>query len=488
MKAFFHNHPYLLLTLGIVYFIGIGLLVIKIIMDTKTTSKTLAYLLLIILLPLVGIVVYFVFGVNYRKNKFYRFKIQRDEKVYQAVNKYITETHQGVLADRGDTLLLYTNIANFLFHATRSPLSANNHVEVLKNGEEKFPRVFEAVSKARHHIHLEYYIYDNDEVGNRLAVLLMEKAKSGVMVRLLYDAMGSSRIGRALLKKLKDAGVEVLPVNKIRFRLLANRNNYRDHRKIIIIDGVEVFTGGINVSDKYINDGKNKLYWRDTHLYIRGSGAFYFQFLFLTNWVLTKEKMLPAGKEYFNYLGNQYGDKIIQVAASGPNIEPAIMLSTASAIYAAKEKVYITTPYFIPVESVLNAIRQVAKAGLDVRLIVPRVGDSVIVNAAAYSYYQELLESNVRIFFYEKGFIHAKTMTIDDSLAIVGTANMDVRSQELNFEVSTLVYDRQINQRLQNLFLEDLKDCTEINLEDWKTRPKWKVFFEHLCQLLSPLL
>lgn len=487
IKDIINQFPYILPIIEILYLLGIFFLAVRIIMDTRNTSKTLAYLLLIVFLPVIGIIIYFVFGVNYRKNKFYTFKIERNEKIYNEIQKYIRETHHKTLKNRGDELDCFVTTINFLYHAGHSPLTEENQVEVLVNGEEKFAKVFKVLQKAKHHIHLEYYIYDNDRIGNELADILIQKASEGVVVRFLYDDLGSGNIGRKLLKRLKGGGVELSPVNKITFRLLANRVNYRDHRKIIIVDGNEVFTGGINVSDKYINPNP-KQYWRDMHLYIKGNGAFYFQFLFLSNWIFATEKIPQISQDYFNYKHDTPGSTIVQVAASGPDTKPSIMLSTASAILSAKEKVYIVTPYFIPVETVLNAIKQAAIAGLDVRLMVPESGDSLIVNAAAYSYYEELLESNVRIFFYKKGFLHAKTMIVDDLLASVGTANMDVRSQELNFEVNTLVFDQVVNQKLQDVFLNDTKDCVEVVLDEWRKRPKYKSFFEHLARLFSPLI
>lgn len=488
MKEFFiAYYPQIILGVEILYFIGVILLSAKIIIDTKTTSKTLAYLLLIIFLPVVGIIIYFVFGVNFRKNTFFNYKIERNEEIYSKIKKYIEETHRKVLAERSHEVTKYENTSDFLFHSVHSPLTQGNEVQLLINGEEKFPKVFEAIKAAKHHIHLEYYIYANDDIGNRLADALIEKSREGIEVRFMYDDLGSNKIGKELLSRLREAGVEVTPVNKIKFKLLANRVNYRDHRKIIIIDGREVFTGGINVSDKYINPNQFQ-YWRDTHLYIKGSGAFYFQFMFFTNWILTNEKMIDINPSYFDYDYQVQADKIVQAVPSGPDMKPAIMLSSTSSIFSAKKRIYITTPYFIPVESVLNAIKQQAMAGLDVRLLVPKNGDSVFVNAAAYSYYGELLEANVRIFFYEKGFVHAKTMLIDDDLAVVGTANMDVRSQELNFEVNTMLYDREINEKLFLAFEEDLKSSTEIFLKDWENRSKGKVFFEHLARLMSPLM
>lgn len=486
-KEFFDQFPYILLGLEVLYLLGTVFLAGKIIMDTRTTSKTLAYLMLIIFLPVAGIIIYFVFGVNYRKNKFYTFKIERNEQVYREVARYIQKTHDKALKDHKEEVWNFITTVNFLYHAARSPLSQGNHTEVLVNGEEKFAKVFEVLGRARHHIHLEYYIYDNDEIGNRLADLLIKKAKEGIKVRFLYDNMGSGKIGNKLLKRLKESGVEVSPVNKITFRILANRVNYRDHRKIIIVDGSEVFTGGINVSDKYINPNP-KQYWRDIHLYIKGEAAFYFQFLFLSSWTFATEKFPEISQDYFDYKTIGGGRSLVQTAASGPDTKPCIMLSTHSAILAAKKRIYMVTPYFIPVETVLDAIKQAAVSGLDVRLMVPKSGDSVIVNAAAYSYYEELLENNVRVFFYKKGFIHAKTMLIDDNFSSIGTANMDVRSQELNFEVNALVFDHKINEKLHSIFLEDMNDCEEIFLDKWRKRPQYKVFFEHLARLLSPLI
>lgn len=487
MKEFLEQHHYILLGLEFLYFVGVILLSAKIITDTKTTSKTLAYLLLIIFLPFVGILIYFFFGVNYRKNKFYDFKIERNETIYNEIQQFVQSSHHKVLASHQEELQKYFSTTSFLFNATNSPLTEQNSVELLINGEQKFPKVFEILKSAKHHIHLEYYIFEDDYIARELCQILIEKAKSGVMVRLVYDDLGSGKLTKTLKTELKNAGVELSPVNKINFRLFANRVNYRDHRKIIIVDANKVFTGGINVSQKYVNDNASKMYWRDTHLYFKGTGAFYYQFLFLSNWVFSTKKIPQIDHSYFDY-ENIDGKQVLQCAASGPDTKPAIMMSTVSAIYSAKKRIFITTPYFIPVEAVLQAIKQMSLSGTDVRLLVPEKGDSMLVNAAAYSHYEELLEAGVKIYFYKKGFVHAKTILIDDELSIVGTANMDVRSQELNFEVNTLVYDKTIANQLADVFFEDLKSSEEINLKHWKSRPKLKSFFEHLARLFSPLL
>ncbi len=487
MQFITENYPILILVVEWCYYILTVALAGKIIMDTKTSSKTLAYLMLIVFLPFLGIVIYFVFGVNYRKNKFYTFKIERNEELYSKIQKLISEEHRSVFASNKGKLEKYQSTTEFLFADAHSPLTSGNHVELLVNGEEKFPKVKEVLLQAKHHIHLEYYIYNNDIIGNEIADILIQKAQEGVLVRFLYDDLGSSKLNRAFLKKLHQGGVEARPVNKVKFKLLANRINYRDHRKMIIVDGEHVFTGGINVSDKYINSNPDQ-YWRDTHLYIRGKSAFYFQFLFFSNWIFATNKMIDIREEYFSSATEGFGDKIVQGVDSGPDKRPAIMMSTTSAIYSARENIYITTPYFIPTESILFSLKQQALAGLDVRLLVPEKGDSKIVNAAAFSYYQELLENKVKIYFYKKGFIHAKTIVIDDDFACVGTANMDVRSQELNFEVNTLIYNNDINHQLKELFLKDLESSDNITLQQWKKRSKLYVFFEHLARLFSPLM
>jgi cardiolipin synthase len=479
--------PYITVVLEILYFIAIGLVAVKIIMDTKTTAKTLAYLMLIIFLPIIGVLIYFIFGVNYRKNKFYTFKIQHNENVFQSMQEYISQVNQQVIQSHGDKLFQYETLINFLFNAIHSPVMGGNEVEVLQNGENKLKKVVEVLGRAKHHIHVEYYIFDMDETGFAIADILIRKAKEGVKVRFLYDALGSSGIRKDFIRRMEAAGVEISPVNRIRFRLLANRINYRDHRKIIIVDGYEAFTGGINISDRYINNGKHKTYWRDTHLYLRGEGIFYLQYMFLSNWMFSRHEQVPLDREYF-YSGPATGEKIIQTVGSGPDTRPAIMQSTVSSIYAARKRLYIATPYFIPGESVLNAIKQAALAGLDVRLMVPAKSDSIFVNAAAFSYYYELLRAGVRVYLYQNGFLHAKTVVIDNNLSMVGSANMDIRSHEVNFEVNVLVYDRDINEQLYQAFISDLEDCEEIDREKWGDRNKWKVFFEHLARLLSPLL
>lgn len=477
------------LVIEIIYFIIAGLTSVKIIIDTKNTGKTLAYLLLIIILPVIGIIIYFTFGVNFRKNKFYSYKIEYNEEIMQRITSIVKDSNTFTMQTEAATIQGYESVIKLLFNDIKSPLSKGNKTELLINGEEKFTKVFEVVRRAKHHIHVEYYIYDNDEIGNAFADLLIAKRKEGIEVKFLYDAFGSPGIKRNIVKRLKAAGVLVSPVNPVNFRLFANRINYRDHRKIIIVDGYEAFVGGINVSDKYINSGKNNIYWRDTHLYIQGPGIFYLQFMFLSSWIFSTETSLPLNQNYFKKQEVKNSNALLQFVSGGPDHRYSTILSgTLAAIYAAKKRIYITTPYFIPSDALLIAIKQAALAGNDVKIIVPHKSDSVFVNAASYSYYLEIMRAGVEVYLYEKGFVHAKTIVIDDLLSIIGTANIDIRSQELNFEVNVMVYEEKLNKDLTNVFFKDLKDCKKISIAEWEKRNKLKIFFEYLARLVSPLL
>jgi cardiolipin synthase len=269
--------------------------------------------------------------------------------------------------------------------------------------------------------------------------------------------------------------------------------NYRNHRKIIIVDGKKAFVGGINVSDKYINEptSENKTFWRDTHLMIEGPGVYYLQYLFIGDWNFCSGKMLDNIKDYFPevYRNKLPGDKIIQIAASGPDsVNPTILYSLLYAVYQAQQEILITTPYFIPDQSLMDALIVAALAGISVQLLVPEKSDSRLVALAASSYYADLLAAGVKIFFYQDGFVHAKTLVVDKKLAVIGTANMDVRSFDLNFEVNAIVYDDELATSLAKVFNADIKDAVLLDIDTWSNRSISRKFLEKTARLVSPLL
>lgn len=473
----------------IIYIVILILVCLRIIYDTRSATKTMAYLLFVIFFPVIGIIFYFSFGINYRKRKLYNSKLLADEQLLGKLSELVSHYADETLKKSAAVLQHNRELASFLTRDLHSQLTGHNRVKILLNGEEKFPELLECIRKARHHIHIEYYIYEFDEIGRQLAELLMQKAREGVKVRFIYDDFGSRSIRKKLVPQLKAAGVEAYPFHKVLILLLANRLNYRNHRKMVIVDGQTAFTGGINVSDKYINTDRKQLYWRDTHLRIDGPGVYYLQYLFMCDWRFCSGQALAADSMLFMPPSLEANNTLVQIAASGPDSnQPSILYSLLQAIFLAEKEILITTPYFIPGESILEALSIAALSGLKVKLLVPGVSDSKLVNAAARSYYGDLLEAGVEIYLYQKGFIHAKTFVTDSKLAVVGTANMDYRSFELNFEVNAFVYDSTIAGAMRETFFNDLQYAVRLDPQRWAQRAFYKELIEKVARLLSPLL
>ena len=479
-----------LLIAEICYALLVTLVCLRIIYDTNSTSKTLAYLLLTVFFPVGGMILYFIIGTNYRKRKLYSKKIFQDEKLMLEVQKQIFAESERTWTLVKPEFLKYKKLSSLMLNSNWSSVSNTNKVQVLINGEEKFPAVINALEQARKHIHIEYYIFEDEEIGNQIKDILIRKAREGVAVRFIYDDFGSRSIRKNIIPELLEAGVEAYPFYKIFFMALANRLNYRNHRKIIVIDGYIGFTGGINVSDRYINKaGQKEVFWRDTHVMITGPGVYYLQYLFICDWNFCSDHELPAHSDFFCSEPSDKLGSLVQIAASGPDSDdPTILFSIIDAIGLAEKEILITTPYFIPGESVLHALTVAALSGVSVKLLVPGKSDSKMVNLAARSYYGDLMRSGVEIYTYQKGFIHAKTMVSDGMLSVIGTANMDHRSFELNFEVNSIIYDGDIARRLTQVFNTDLADAEMLDLQEWEKRPLYKEFPEKLARLLSPLL
>ncbi|QNK64222.1 cardiolipin synthase [Pedobacter sp. PAMC26386] len=480
-----------ILLLEIAYTLIVIATCLRIIYDTNSTSKTLAYLMLTVFFPILGIIIYFCVGTNYRKRKLYSKKIVNNELMQRHIKKQIFRESEKTWNTVPQELQKYQKLVKLLLNDGMSNLSGNNKIDILKNGEQKFPAVLEALQQAKHHIHIEYYIYEDDEIGNAVKAILMEKARAGVQVRLIYDDFGSRSIRKKVVPELIESGVQAYPFYKILFIALANRINYRNHRKIIVIDGRIGFTGGINVSDRYINSEKrpNQLYWRDMHVKITGPGIYYLQYLFICDWNFCADEELIPQRDFFLADEDNGGNAIMQIAASGPDSDnPTILFSLIQAIGMAEKEILITTPYFIPGESLLDALVVAALSGVKVVLLVPDKSDSRMVSAAGRSYYEDLMDAGVEIYEYQKGFIHAKTMVSDQQLSVIGTANMDNRSFELNFEVNSVIYDSHTAQEMTKIFYRDLEDARKIKPEEWKKRPLYREFPEKLSRLFSPLM
>ena len=461
----------------------------RILYDTHSSSKTLAYLLVTILVPGLGIIIYFAVGANYRKNKLYSKKIISDNNLLAEIREKIAHESEKTWNTGEPEVKRHKKLARMLLN-DNSPLTGDNEVKLLLNGEEKFPDVIQALKDAKHHIHIEYYIFENDTIGNIVKDILIQKAAEGVQVRFIYDDFGSRSIRHNIVNELVEGGVEAYPFYKILFIALSNRTNYRNHRKIIVIDGCTGFVGGINVSDRYINNaGDKQVFWRDTHVMIHGPGVYYLQYLFICDWNFAADQKLPVQKEYFCSTKTEHGRAIVQIAASGPDSgTPTIMFSLLQTINMAQDELLITSPYFIPGESILNALSVAALSGVKIKLLVPHKSDSAFINAAARSYYGDILDAGAEIYLYKKGFVHAKTIVSDSKLVVIGSANMDHRSFELNFEANSMIYDDKIAMQLREAFYNDIKDAVKINPKTWAKRTLFKQLPEKLIRLLSPLL
>lgn len=481
-----------LILIQIVYVILVFLVIAKVLYDTRSGTKALAYILFIILVPVLGIIFYFSFGINYRKKVLYNRKMVDDEVLLQQIIDKVRIYSQAV-AQSHVMNEHYFNLAQLIYNVGNSPLTANNKVELLLNGEQKFPKLMQALRDAKSHIHIEYYIYENDITGNQIADILIEKAKQGLEVRFMYDDFGSHGLKNNIIKRLNENGVQTAPFYKIKLIAFANRINYRNHRKIIVIDGQISFIGGINISDKYRNDlnNGNKLFWRDSHLMIDGLGTFYLQYTFLCDWNYCSKQQLIFDTKYFPSpeIKQDVAHEVVQIVSSGPDSDlPLIYYTLIDALATAKKQIYITSPYFIPSESLVDALIMACEKGITVKILVPGISDSKMVDAAARAYYTEILQHGAEIYLYNKGFVHAKTMVVDDDLAIIGSANMDYRSFDLNFEVNAMLYSSKIAGQLITAFEEDVSYSTRIDAAAWLARPRRFHLWEKLVRLLSPFL
>lgn len=448
-------------------------------------TKTLTYIIVLLVFPFVGLLVYYLFGQEYRKSKIFDRKKVLDQNVIKRIKDNM-ELSTREIKDVEDLLDQQSKIVKLIYNSEKSQLTTNNEVEVLKNGDKKFKFLLEDIKNAKHHIHLEYFIIKDDETGSQLLDLLINKAQQGLDIKCIIDDVGSS-ISSNYKSKLKEAGVKLYAFMPVRFPKFTGKMNYRDHRKIVVIDGYIGYLGGINISNSYINS-KNDSFWRDTHLRLLGEAVKQLQILFLTSWNFVTDSDISITHEYFPKC-RTYKQTPLQIAASGPDTDwENIMEAIFTAITNANEYVYITTPYFIPNDEIITAIQVAARSGIDVKILIPENSDSWIAESATNSYLRDMMEAKVKIYQYQKGFIHTKTMIVDDVFSTVGTANFDYRSFEINFEVNAFIYDKSICAELKSHFNEDLKSAIQLNIASWIKRSKWQKFKEAIARLMAPIL
>lgn len=454
--------------------------------DGQSPVRIWTWILIILVFPILGVVLYVFFGMNLRKQKMFDLKKEIDYDQFEKfIDRYSEEAEQKILI-RDDVTTRYIHLIRLLTRVNSSLLTFNNKVKILNDGPETFEAIFEACEKAERYIHLQYYIFIDGELADRFATLFEKKIKRGVEVRLIYDALGSWDLSNKMISRFREIGVKLFPFMPVRFGRLA-RLNYRNHRKILIVDGIIGFTGGINVDDKYIKGDEDLGHWTDTHLMIHGMSVNFLHFVFLSDWLfVTGENLIKP--EMFNIM-DPIGETPVQIVSSGPDADyPNILQQYLYILYQAKEYVYIVNPYLIPDSRLSMAIKTVALSGIDVRIIVPRNSESSMIHWTVQSFFGRFLNAGVKIYLFQEGFIHSKVIISDDSVCSIGTANLDIRSFEQNFEVNALIYDKEVTMTMKKQFSLFQNNSKPLTLEEHASRPNIDRVKEKLARLSSPLM
>jgi len=459
---------------------------LMIILEKRSPFKTAAWILVLILIPILGMIFYLVFGQEYRKRKMFS---RRGIKSLKAMRRLSAEQLKNIeqnklISQAG--LQHQAPLIRLLLNNSDSLLTTGNKLLLLVDGQQTFDRIIEAIEKARHHIHMEYYIFADDKIGNKIKDILIKKRKEGVEVRIIVDDVGSWGLTRKFFRELQANDIEIYPFMEVRFPRFTSRVNYRNHRKIIVIDGKTGFIGGINIADRYVEGMKGLGHWRDTHLQIGGDAATTLQVIFAADWYfITKQNLY--GYRYFPPLSDAPGVPV-QVPASGPDYSwKSIEQGFFAAITTARKRIHIVTPYLMPPPELKEALKTAALSQVDVRIIIPEKSDASLSRWCSFSYVEELLEAGVRIYLYQKGFIHSKYLLVDDSISSVGTSNFDFRSFETNFEANAFIYQKEFTNELEEHFLSDLQYCREVRYREWRKRPLFDKIRESLAHIISPM-
>ncbi|MFD3260449.1 cardiolipin synthase [Paenibacillus lentus] len=452
-------------------------IIIVIIVEYRRPDKAVTWLVIMFILPLVGFLIYSFVAKTYSCHLHRR----KENSYWEAFKANLLDRmDRHIPRNRFEKILRQENA--LLQNIPSAPLTAYNETTVYADGGQAFEAMLKSIAAAKHHIHIEFYIIRDDELGTRFERLLIQKALEGIQVRLLYDGIGSRRLGKAFLNRLQYAGVETGCFFPPQTTFLDKRINYRNHRKIVVVDGKVGFFGGLNIGDEYVGKSSKFGYWRDTHFRIKGDSVLWIQFAFLTDWYMVKKQLL-TDPVYYPFQDIQ-GKEFVQIVKIDP--DETMLELVVSLILSAKKRVYIETPYFIPDPRVLFAIKTAVKCGVDVRIIIPGLPDKNLVYNASLSYVQELLQAGVRFFYYKRGFLHAKVL-ISDGLACSGSANMDMRSFYYQFEINAVFFDEEVVKRLVQDFYKDLSVSQEVMLSEFMERPRIQKMKEVFARLLSPL-
>lgn len=474
-----HLRTWFLVLSVCLYFVIVIISVTVVLRENRNPIRALSWVIALIFLPGIGLVFYLFFGRSIRGEMLSQRNRRRLQHSFQPYGVKLQDTDFS--KEQKNLVMLGTQVCGY-------PLTFNNDVEIITDGSEKFEKLKKDLKEAKKSIYLQYYIFLDDRIGTEISQLLKEKAKEGVEVKVIYDHVGSFSAKNKFFKDMREAGIEVHPFFRVNFPQFANRINWRNHRKIVVIDGITGYIGGMNIADRYAyGDDKNHERWRDTHFRVQGDIVESLLHSFLVDWNFRKAEpyipVLPPRQENFNNV------KGIQLVTGGPiSTWDNLSLMFLKAITSAKRLIWIQTPYFLPTDALFNALQAAALSNIDVRIMIPAHTDSFLLKYASFSYITQCLAAGIKVYLYKPGMLHAKSMVIDDDLVTAGSTNFDFRSFENNFECNLFIHDPELNARMRDIFYEDMKNCEKLQKEKWKRRPIGHRFLESLLRLVSPIL
>lgn len=475
--------------LGLILLLNIIFATIVIFIERREPSTTWAWLLVLSLLPFLGFVLYLFFGRTLRHTHLFQWDDKKKVGIEEILNKQLKEFASNEFPFRNNSIRDYRDLIYMHLHTNDAVFTENNEVSIFTDGNKKFEQLFHDIEQAKNHIHIQYYIIQDDHLGRRFIKALTKKAREGVKVRILYDDLGSRALKKKFFKEYKEVGgrVEVFFPSKLKY--FNPRLNFRNHRKLVIIDGTIGYVGGFNVGDEYLGLVSRFGYWRDTHLRITGSAVYAIQTRFILDWnQASKHHDIVYQPYYFPKIQSK-GSIAMQIVTSGPDSEwQQIKNGYIKLISSAKKSILIQTPYFIPDSSLFDALMIASLSGIHVKLMIPNKPDHIFVYWATTYHVGQLLQSGAEVYLYDNGFVHAKMIVIDEEVSSVGTANIDVRSFKLNFEVNAFIYDEGIAQVLTEIFYKDIEVSQELTLEMYNRRSKKIRLKESIARLLSPIL
>lgn len=460
------------------YVLLIFVVVVVLIMNNRTPQKTVTWIIVLVVFPVIGLILYYFFGYDSRKQRLIS-KRSLSLLSQKSLRNYET-------LSRVELPQEYVPLIRFFKNVSLSMPFSYNEVKAYTDGFSMLQSLLREISMAKDHIHIQFYIFADDAVGRLVRDALIDKAAQGIEVRLLYDDVGCWSVHKKFFECMRENGIETQAFLKVHFPSFTSKVNYRNHRKMVIIDGKVGFIGGMNIANRYMK-GVPWGCWRDTQLLIRGSAVNGLQTSFLMDWFFVDRSLITA-KKYFPPLERDKG-ALIQIVTSQP-VGPwrDIMQGLIMIFNQSHRYLYIQTPYFLPTESLYSSLQNAALAGVDVRLMIPQRSDSVFTQFASSSYLGEILRSGVKVYLYKKGFLHAKMIVCDDELSSVGSTNIDFRSLEQNFEVNAFIYDSTCAKELKAVFLNDQKECMQLTSSMYDSRSRWHRIKESFIRLFSPIL